>query len=215
MNKLFVSVISLMTALPIGAGLMCRQSFTDISQEDKPFDNFEIGLLSENTALNIEEYAENSLEDNSRYILKVTPTDKVRFSFLCYTEPVEILEIYKGDDLQIGEEIEIFRNSSTIFWDLNDTDGINMGFVNLMNESEEYLVFLDKKIEDKPVYKTTYCVVAPIFSYTHHDNPVVNGKNNSSSIEYINVKNNEFFVGDDYSLNALERAKEKFILKYT
>ena len=180
-----------------------------------PFDNFEIGLLSENTALNIEQYAENSLEDNSRYILKVTPTDKVRFSFLCYTEPVEILEIYKGDDLQIGEEIEIFRNSSTIFWDLNDTDCANMGFVNLMNESEEYLVFLDKKIEDKPVYKTTYCVVAPIFSYTHHDNLVVNGKNNSSSIEYINVKNNEFFVGDDYSLNALERAKEKFILKYT
>ena len=138
-----------MTALPIGAGLICRQSFTDISQEDKPFDNFEIGLLSENTALNIEEYAENSLEDNSRYILKVTPTDKVRFSFLCYTEPVEILEIYKGDDLQIGEEIEILRDSSHIFWDLNDTDGINMGFVNLMNESEEYLVFLDKKIEDK------------------------------------------------------------------
>ena len=55
MNKLFVSVISLMTALPIGAGLICRQSFTDISQDDKPFDNFEIGLLSENTALNIKE----------------------------------------------------------------------------------------------------------------------------------------------------------------
>ena len=103
MNKLFISVISLMTALPIGAGLICRQSFTDISQEDKPFDNFEIGLLSENTALNIKEYAENSLEDNSSYILKVTPTDKVKFSFLCYTEFVEI-----SADIQSGN-IQWFR----------------------------------------------------------------------------------------------------------
>lgn len=204
-----------MAALPIGAGIICRQSFTDISQEDKPFDNFEIGLLSENTALNIKEYAENSLENGSSYILKVTPTDKVKFSFLCYTEPVKILEIYKGDDLQIGEEIEILRNSSTIFWDLNDTDCVNMGFVNLMNENEEYLVFLDKKIEDKPVYKTTSCLVDPIFSYTHHDNSVVNGKNNSSSIEYINVKNNEFFTADKESLEILESVKSVLIEKYS
>lgn len=208
MNKLFVSVISLMTALPIGAGLMCRQSFTDISQEDKPFDNFEIGLLSENTALNIEEYAENSLEDNSRYILKVTPTDKVRFSFLCYTEPVEILGIYKGDDLQIGEEIEILRNSSTIFWDLNDTDGINMGFVNLMNEGEEYLVFLDKKIEDKPVYKTVPCLMSAIFSYSNRDNAVLTDN------KFRNTGNNEFFTSDENALEILETQKNNLIRKY-
>ena len=209
MNKLFVSVISIMTVLPIGAGLMCRQSFTDISQVDKPFDNFEIGLLSENTALNIKEYAENSLEDNSWYILKVTPTDKVKFYFLCYTEPVEILEIYKGDDLQIGEEIEILRDSSHIFWDLNDTDGINMGFVNLMNESEEYLVFLDKKIEDKPVYKTVPCLMSAIFSYSNRDNAVLTDN------KFRNTGNNEFFTSDENALEILESVKSVLIEKYS
>lgn len=212
MNKLFVSVISLMTALPIGAGLICRQSFTDISQEDKPFDNFEIGLLSENTALNIKEYAENSLENGSSYILKVTPTDKVKFSFLCYTEPVEILDIYKGDDLQIGEEIEILRNSSTIFWDLNDTDSANMGFVNLMNEKEEYLVFLDKKIEDKPVYQTSTCLMSAIFSYSDRDNVVLADDN---VFKFCNVGNNEFFTADKESLEILESVKSVLIEKYS
>ena len=209
MNKPFVSVISLMTALPIGAGLMCRQSFTDISQEDKPFDNFEIGLLSENTALNIKEYAENSLENGSSYILKVTPTDKVKFSFLCYTEPVEILEIYKGEDLQIGDEIEILRDSSHIFWDLNDTDGINMGFVNLMNESEEYLVFLEKKIEDKPVYKTVPCLMSAIFSYSDRDNVVLTDN------KFRNTGNNEFFTSDENALEILESVKSVLIEKYS
>lgn len=209
MNKLFVFVTSLMIAIPIGAGLMCRQSFTDISQEDKPFDNFEIGLLSENTALNIKEYAENSLENGSSYILKVTPTDKVKFSFLCYTEPVEILEIYKGDDLQIGEEIEILRDSSHIFWDLNDTDGINMGFVNLMNENEEYLVFLDKKIEDKPVYKTVPCLMSAIFSYSNRDNAVLTDN------KFRNTGNNEFFTSDENALEILESVKSVLIEKYS
>lgn len=209
MNKLFVFVTSLMIAIPIGAGLICRQSFTDISQEDKPFDNFEIGLLSENTALNIKEYAENSLENGSSYILKVTPTDKVKFSFLCYTEPVEILEIYKGDDLQIGDEIEILRDSSHIFWDLNDTDGINMGFVNLMNESEEYLVFLDKKIEDKPVYKTVPCLMSAIFSYSNRDNFVLTDN------KFRNTGNNEFFTSDENALEILESVKSMLIEKYS
>ena len=209
MNKLFVSVISLMTALPIGAGLICRQSFTDISQEDKPFDNFEIGLLRENTALNIKEYAENSLENGSSYILKVTPTDKVKFSFLCYTESVEILEIYKGDDLQIGDEIEILRDSSHIFWDLNDTDCANMGFVNLMNENEEYLVFLEKKIENEPVYKTYPCLMSAIFSYSNRDNAVLTDN------KFRNTGNNEFFTSDENALEILESVKSVLIEKYS
>lgn len=209
MNKLFVFITSLMIAFPIGAGLICRQSFTDISQEDKPFDNFEIGLLSENTALNIEEYAENSLENGSSYIIKVTPTDKVKFSFLCYTEPVKILEIYKGDGLQIGDEIEILRDSSHIFWDLNDTDCANMGFVNLMNENEEYLVFLDKKIEDKPVYKTVPCLMAAIFSYSDRDNVVLTDN------KFRNTGNNEFFTSDENALETLEGVKSVLIEKYS
>lgn len=209
MNKLFIFVISLMVVLPIGTGLICRQSFTDISREEKPFDNFEIGLLSGDIALNIAEYAENSLENDSKYILKVTPTDKVKFSFLCYTEPVKILEIYKGDNLQIGEEIEILRNSSHIFWDLNDIDGVNMGFVNLMNEDEEYLVFLDKKIEDKPVYKTVPCLMSAIFSYSDRDNVVLTDENFSSTGD------NEFFASDEKSLEILENVKSVLIEKYS
>ncbi|MBE6843477.1 MAG: hypothetical protein E7510_11720 [Ruminococcus sp.] len=217
MKKLLSLISVFFIIIPCCTGMICRQSYTDVSKNTNPFDSFEVGLITEFSSQYLEEYFDHSLENDSKYILKVKPKGKINFSFKCYSEPVSVIAVYKGEGITNGDNIEIVRYSSTIFWDTNNTDSINTGFVNKMNANEEYLVFLSDKLDyrDKTVYKTTSCVIAPIFSYTHHDNSVVNGKNNISSIEYINVKNNEFFVGDNYSLNVLERAKEKFVLKYT
>ena len=216
MKKLLSIISAFFIVVPCCIGLICRQSYTDVSKNTNPFDSFEVGLLDEFSSQYLEEYFDNSLENDSKYILKVKSNGKINFAFKCYSESVNVIAVYKGEGIKNGDDIEIVRNSSTIFWDMNNTNSINTGFVNKMNADEEYLVFLSDKFDcrGKTIYKTPSCVVAPIFSYKHHDNSIVNGKSNSCSIEYINVNKNEFFVRDDYSLNVLEKAKEKYILKY-
>jgi hypothetical protein len=216
MKKLLSVILAFLVIIPCSIGVVCRSSFTDVSKKSNPFECFEVGLLGEFSSQYLSEYFDNSLEDESKYILKVKATGKINFSFKCYSEPVSVIAVYKGEGISNGDEIEIVRNSSTIYWNINNTNCINTGFVNKLNAGEEYLIFIGQKLDcgNKTVYKTPPCVVAPIFSYTHHDNSVVKGKNESSSIDYRNVSGNEFFVGDEYSLDVLEKSKNKFILKY-
>lgn len=215
--KKLLSVISVfLIILPYSIGLICRSSYTDVSKSTNPFDSFEVGLLSEFSSQYLEEYFNNSLENESKYILKVKATGKINFSFKCYSETVSVMEVYKGEEMSNNQEIEIVRNSSTIYWNMNNANCINTGFVNKLNAGEEYLIFIGEKLDCsyKTIYKTTPCEVAPIFSYTHHDNSVAQGKNGISSIGYTKVKENEFFIKDEYSLNVLEKSKKKFISKY-
>ncbi len=216
MKKFLLIIVLILTVLPMGTGVICRQSFSDISKNNNPFETFEVGLLGEFSSKFLEEYFENNLENDSKYILKVKPEGKMNFSFLCYSEPVRIVEVYKGDEINIGDEIEIVRSSSTIFWNMNNTNSINTGFVNKMNDDEEYLVFLSNKFiyDEKYFYKTPQAIIAPIFSYSEHENIIGIGKNGVSSVDYHDISNNEFFVEDEYSLKLLEEEKRKLISKY-
>ncbi|MBR3917618.1 MAG: hypothetical protein IKJ59_02640 [Clostridia bacterium] len=217
MKKLLSVISVLLFIIPCCVGFICKHSYTDVSKNKNPFDSFDIGLLSEFSSQYLEEYFDHSLEDDSKYILKVTPVKPMEFAYKCYSEPVKVIEVFKGDEIKINDEINIVRNSSLVYWNVNDTNGVNTGFVNKMNEGEEYLVFLASKLDCgiKTVYKTTPCIVATIFSYANHNNSIVQGKNGISSANYTDVSENEFFIEDEYSLDVLENAKEKFILKYS
>ena len=216
MKKLLSVISVLLFIIPCCVGFVCKRSYTDVSKNQNPFDSFEVGLLSEFSSQYLEEYFDNSLEDDSKYILKVTPVKPMEFAFKCYSEPVKVIEVFKGDDIKINDEINIARSSSAVYWNMNNTNSINTGFVNKMNEGEEYLIFLGNKLDCgiKTVCKTTSCVVAPIFSYTSHNSSIAQGNNGISSTNYTNVNENEFFIEDDYSLDVLEKLKNKFISKY-
>lgn len=216
MKKILLTIILILTVIPIVTGVICRQSFSDISKNENPLNEFEVGLLGKSSSEYLEEYFEDNLENDSKYILRVKPQGKMNFLFLCYSEPVEVVKVYKGSGLNIGDKIEIVRNSSTIFWNMNNTDSINTGFVNKMNDDEEYLVFLgDNFIYDKrDFYKTPPALIAPIFSYSSHENMVCNTKNELSSIAYKEINTNEFFVKDEYTLELLLKEKNKLISEY-
>ena len=63
------------------------------------------------------------------------------------------------------------------------------------------------------LYKITFL---PLDKYVSFEQiSIVQGKNGISSANYTDVSENEFFIEDEYSLDVLENAKEKFILKYS
>ena len=216
MRKLIVAAEAALMLISVIAGIICKQSFTDIDKYDEPFKNFNVGLMSETTAENTGDFIDNDLEEQSMYILKVTPTGKLKLSFLCYTEPVKVLNVYKGDNISSGDEIEILRASSCIYWNMGNKNAVNMGFVNFMNQGEDYLVFLSKKIPDKKVYYTTQCFIAPIFSYSERSNVILNSSNSTAlETKYGLTGNNEFLVSDEISKKILEEKKNELIKRYS
>lgn len=215
MKKISFYIFIILILFPVVSGIICKRSFTNISDFEEPFNDFKIGLIERDLAYNTKNYIDNDLENDSKYILKVTPIKNANLYFMCYTEPVRVLEVYKGDGLNIGDEIQILRRSSRVFWDLNNTKSVNVGFVNFMNKDEEYLVFLHDKIEDKDVYKTAECLITTIFSYNSHENIIIGKDENDENIAtYKDVKYNEFFVSDTDALNVLNEAKKEMIIKY-
>lgn len=214
-----VRTIALLTAVlfAIAAviGLVNRSSFTNYTAE---------GLESFNVAVASDELIDRALDgieadlSNSRYILRVRADSGMQYTFKCTEEPVTVLEVYKGDGVQVGEQIKIVRDNSRIFFD--ETREINMNFVNEMKAGDEYLVFLSTHLESKAinnqnVYMTSEFLITPIFSYSDRENtPVVPEDMSYTVVPYTEVENNEFFAVTQYGIDRLNELKAKLLEQY-
>ena len=197
-------------------GLNVKKTFTEINKLDNKLDFFEVGIIEQQLAEIITDEMRNTLIDNSAYILKVRSVGNLELDFLCATEPVEVVDVYKGDNISKGDKISVFRSSSRLFYQLNGFNSINMEFVNVMKTGDEYLIFLEKKIDDTSVYRTVTGIIAPIFSIKDRKN--IRSKSlhtdGCMSVPYDDVKDNEFFVADEGALNALISFKKIMISEF-
>lgn len=146
----------------------------------------------------------------SQYVLKVKVLEEPTFDFQTVTHKVKVLEVFKGDDVKVGEEIVLFNANYHYFEDRNH---MNLYNVNLMKKGDEYLVFIRSKekteLQGEYFYIETY-VVTPYFNYKNKDNVIVE----DSSTEYGNVKNNEFIVNTQYELEIFMEFKKMMMEKY-
>lgn len=213
-----VRTIALITAilfvLAAVAGVINRQSFTDYTADGLV--NFKVGLLHDSLVDSTIDYMEEELS-NANYILRVRAGSGMEFLFGSTQEPVTVVEVYKGEGLQNGDEIKVTRANSAIFM---DDMSVNMGFVNEMQTGDEYLVFLDYLIEadtvkEKNIYRLSEFVVTPIFSYQEHENVLTVPKSDwDTSVPYTEVENNEFFAVTQYGIDRLNELKAKLLEQY-
>jgi len=208
-----VTLILLIPSAVIGG--LSKSSYTNITAEKEPLHFFSVGLISDNLLEKTISLMEEDL-DNCNYILRVKAERDQEFIFLLTKQCVMVQEIYKGEGLKTGEKIEITKNSSYIFY---DQMGINMAFVNAMKPGEEYLVFLDSKIDaldpNDNVYITPEYLIAPIFSYNARENTIATPKSKeNSSVPYSEVQENEFFVTSQQGIEKLNQLKEVLFLRY-
>lgn len=216
LKRILVMLMSITYIATVFTGLNVKKTFTDINKLDNKLDFFEVGIIEQQLAEIITDEMRNTLIDNSAYILKVRSVGNLELDFLCATEPVEVVDVYKGDNISKGEKISVFRSSSRLFYQLNGFNSINMDFVNAMKTGDEYLIFLEKKIDDISVYRTVTGIIAPIFSIKDRKNIISKSLHTDGcmSVPYDDVKDNEFFVADEGALNALISFKKIMISEF-
>lgn len=93
-----------------------------------------------------------------------------------------------------------------------------MGFVNFMEEGEEYLLFLEEKVDtldpSDNVYLVVDTIVSPVFAYRDRNNIIVERDEEISYVPFSEVSQNEFFVNSNEVLDILTGLKHDLIEKF-
>ena len=215
-KKVGISIL-LWIIIMIIIAILTRNSFQDDTSQN--IDKFQVAEWSDALYNEQEDQMLQKLPE-ANIILRVKASGKSTISFRCIKQSVTVLESFKGNSLKQGTEIDIMWESAMAIF---PEKYLNMGFVNFMKADHEYLIFLDKKIEP-PEYKNdntwtlalSELFIAPIFDYDMNrinvQIPISDSENRY--VLYEQVKENEFFVEDEKSLNHLLEVKEKLLNMY-
>ncbi len=221
--KYVVRVVIITIFIAISVGLYCKNSYRDFNEEENALDNFVVALIDD-------EYLEwqfQVMEENlkeSNMIVAVQCEDTFTYRYSCVTQPVRIVNVFKGEGISEGDTIEIARGTTLLSIDKEaQIDGKyvnNMGFVNEMIPGKTYLVFLDRKLntfdEKLKVYiQSDEYLLAPIFCYEEIINTAKSPSDEYSTyVEYEKVRDNEFFIMSEDSSEKIKKMKEKLFQEY-
>ncbi len=201
-------------------GIIKRQTYTDIANEEDYLEQLHIAELAEERTIEYAQIYPKELE-KAPIVLRVMVTEEIEHLFGTGRQKVKVQEIYEGDDLEVGEEIYLTSRS----WHLNLgvwIDSIERGFVNVMKAGSEYLVFvsgelesLEKSIPVYGIYHDSFIFIAPVFCYEDITNISVEPTSvQHNYVPYAEVKDNEFFGESEGALNAWAEMKEKIMSAY-
>ncbi|WP_167958816.1 hypothetical protein [Anaerosporobacter faecicola] len=151
--------------------------------------------------------------DDAEYVIVAQSTGYNKNLFGTTMQEVKVLQVYKGSTNMVGETINLV-NPGSYFEDLKK---YFIGtFVNVMQEDNQYLVFMNEIQEEQDKGKKLY-VLANDLNIAYFN---LEDKRNwiptrlEEGISYQNVKDNEFFVGDEYALEAITNFKKELFKRY-
>lgn len=198
-------------------GISERRGYSNIVGTEDFMSNMVVAQLPEEMTRNLCQEMESVLS-KAPIVLRVSPTNEMEYSFLSGKQSVSVLEVFKGRDVFVGQELSVnFPSWSVILTDQYDT--VQCGFVNAMKRNRDYLVFLNDPFEALdgdviyPFYGDTY--VAPMFCYTDSSNRIIPMKEGDPTyVPFSLVKDNEFFVTTENALQEMMRVKRFMLDKY-
>ena len=193
------------------------------NEESNPMERFTVGLLPEEMCERQIDLMRSTLDD-SKYIVAARIADDFRFLPSCTTQSIEIVKVFKGDSLSVGETIDIVF-SQEIFWNEEsataDTAYINMGFANKLAVGETYLLFLDSEIEtfngSRMFIKLDKYLLMPVFSYDHEKIGWAQSENEDPEVyecRYMAVSELDYFLSSEKSADELKALRKEIIEKY-
>lgn len=215
-----VVVYVLVFCMLLGIGLYTKPLYKDFNEEKEPLNNFAVGLMTNSLVKAGTNIMKDELED-SNIILAVECKGKTDFQYSsCATQKVEVKKVFKGNDIDVGSEIEICTVTN-VYMDIDMyVEGkpcLNLDFVNEMQEGKTYLVFLDRKVRNSNIYiKPDRFYIKPIFCYEQIKNtPCKAVSKDQCSALYQDVSENEFFITSQKGIDTMESYKNYLISKYS
>ena len=218
-RKLAGTIICLVAAGMVTTGIFARTSFAGDYVKMKDVGEFSVAEWSDTICNGVEEQMLERLPE-ADVILRVKASGKSQISRQFVRQKVTVVQIFKGDSLKKGDKIRVMWESSMA---VLPEKYLNMGFVNFMKEDHEYLIFLNEREESAGIMDADVWTlalpelfIAPVFDY---DTDVSNVRIPITDLEsryvsYEQVKENEFFVEDEASLERLLELKDTLLLMY-
>lgn len=214
----YATVLALLLSLCFG--IYKSQTYTDASSDVSYLEWIYVAEKSESHAISECEKLSEILP-NAPVIARVTVLQEVEHLFHASRQLVQIRNIYQGDALKEGDQIYLTYQG----WSLSlygEPYSLERGFVNLLNQGEDYLVFLGSQAdglgEKTPIYELygdyAETSIAPVFSCEEHENKIVETGAEHTYVPYNQVSENEFFAESQAALEAMEALKEKMINQY-
>jgi hypothetical protein len=217
--KYIVGIYALVFCILLGIGIYAKSLYKDFNKEEEPLNNFSVGLMTNSLVKAGINVMESELEE-SNIILAVECKEKTKFQYSCATQKVEVKKVFKGNDINVGSEIELCTVTD-VFMDENmyvaGKPCVNLDFVNEMKTNKIYLVFLDRKLKNSNIYiKSDRFFIKPVFCYEQIKNyPCKAVSKDQCSAPYMDVSDNEFFVTTQKGIDKIENYKNYLINKYT
>jgi hypothetical protein len=218
-KKIIITIYMTVFLVAIIVGIMNKQTYTNITRQANVMEHFSVALMDSELVSSTVHHMETVLP-NADIILKVKAEGEVEHMFNINKQLVSVQKIYKGKDIAIDDNIYIATYNWSFFF---DDMTANMGFVNVLEKNNEYLVFIEKKVKaldvkDNNTYRLADTIISPIFNYEDKDNTFVEVSDDMgddmSYVPYSKVSNNEFFVSSQDALDILEKLKYKLLDKY-
>ena len=202
-------------------GIIYKSSYKDYNEQVDPLDDFVIGLMPDELG-DIQITKMDKQLDNSSIIIAAECVDTPLWRFGCITERVKVKRVFKGNGLQAGDVIDVAREANCIFSDIK-VDGmasINMSFVRAMIPGEIYLIFLDEKLmlrdADNIYDQSAEFLIAPIFCYNETESvPYKSISVDGNEEIYINVKESEFFLMSEKTIEQMYNLKSDLLTRYS
>lgn len=173
--------------------------------------------------------AEQALKElpESPIIIRATAMAEKDYLFNLNLQKVSVQQVYRGEGIEPGDEVQIALNTKftinaqTIEGMVADEKIAELHFVNEMEEGKDYLIFLEKKIdpldkrEQQAIYRVVESVITLVFGYEERENKIVDvSESISTYIDYELVKDNEFFVTSQKTLDGFMELKKQLLAQF-
>ncbi|KPB06043.1 hypothetical protein [Bacillus sp. CHD6a] len=215
LNKILSMIMILAFIGATITGYVMKDTYSNVTATSTVMDNFTVALWDFDMSPTIIQTMKNDLP-HSNLIIRVVSEGETSFSFKNNKQYVKVLEVYKGDEVRVGDEIAVTSLSWQLFF---DDMSANLNFVNFMQPQNEYLIFLDRKLDsldpnEDNIYLLPDLIIPPIFNYQDKSHKIINVPKENRYVPYEEVKENEFLVSSEEALNELTKLKHKLIQQY-